>query len=69
MEGSYIIRIYRKTSGQVAGQRAHDGTGLTGSIESVESGEQGAFHDCEGLWATLVGMTTRDDKPPEDKKD
>ncbi len=69
MEGSYIIRIYRKDTRQNPGRRAHDRTALMGSVESVVSGEQRSFHDCDELWTYLVGMTGEWNGKKEDRQD
>jgi hypothetical protein len=59
--GVYVVRLYRR-----------DHSGLTGVVESVESGEQLPFHSTEQLWRALHELpsprrTIRGPKP--DKED
>ena len=40
---SYIVRVYRQQAG-----------GITGVVESVETGDAAAFRSAEELWAVLL---------------
>ena len=42
---TYVVRVYRKDNGN-----------MTGTVESVESGEQASFHSNEQLWRALYDL-------------
>ena len=45
--GTYVIRVYRQ-----------DAAGMTGMVESVQSGEQQPFHRPEELWRALQHLAS-----------
>ena len=59
----YVVRVYRR-----------DSAGMSGVVESVESGEQLPFHSTEALWRALRELPSprrivvSDTPDPEDRR-
>lgn len=56
--GVYVVRVYRR-----------DSAGMTGVVESVESGEQLPFQSTEQLWRALQHLPSPRPRHQSDKSD